>query len=385
MAIFEPFRIAIAALWANKLRAILTMLGVIIGVASVIIMVSIVQGARGKVISQFEGIGSNLIFAFYAPQPDAPGREGYSGLTMDDITEIEKRCDLIYAVSPVSSTSVTARHNDQRKQVTLTGVLAAYPQTHNIDVAQGRFVNAYDDDTIDKACVIGRDVNRKLFGDEDAIGQRLDCVSGGSTVSLVVVGVLAEKDRGPGGEDFIDSFSARALDTTKTQQAADQIWGVLKQRHPIVYRDFIVDTQEGLLKQVDKVLDLFQFVLGGIGGLSLLTGGIGIMNIMLVSVTERTREIGIRKAVGARRGDILWQFLVEAMVVSGLGGTLGIAFGWLVSATINHFAGKLLPTYVPIWAAALGFGFSVGVGIFFGLYPAFRASKLDPIEALRHE
>lgn len=405
MAFFEPFRIALAALWANKLRSILTMLGVIIGVGSVIIMISIVQGARQKVISQFEGIGSNLIFAFYAPRENSPPRAGYNGLTMDDIDAIQERCTLIDAISPVSSSGISARYGTQSKQETLTGVLAAYPETNKIEMAEGRFINGYDDQTIDKACVIGRDVDRDLFNGTDPLGRDIDCTTSSGTVSMEVVGVLAEKDRGPGGEDFnngiftslnslqrrftggnnIDSFSTRAVDTARTQEAADQIWGVLKVLHPLIYKNFIVDTQEGLLKQVDQVLNLFQFVLGGIGGLSLLTGGIGIMNIMLVSVTERTREIGIRKAVGATRGNILWQFLVEAMVVSGLGGLLGVGLGFGASAAINAAVGKTLPTYVPIWAILLGFGFSVSVGLFFGIYPAHRASKMDPITALRHE
>ena len=167
--------------------------------------------------------------------------------------------------------------------------------------------------------------------------------------------------------------------------AADQVWAVLKQRHPLNYKDFVVDTQEGILKQLDSLLNGIQFALGGVGGLALLTGGIGIMNIMLVSVTERTREIGIRKAVGATRGAILLQFIVEAMVVSGLGGLIGVAGGYGLSAVINHFAHDTLPTFVPFWATELGFGFAVGVGLFFGIYPAFRAAKLDPITALRYE
>jgi putative ABC transport system permease protein len=149
--------------------------------------------------------------------------------------------------------------------------------------------------------------------------------------------------------------------------------------------DFIVDTQEGIIKQLDQVLMLFQVVMGGVGGLSLLVGGIGIMNIMLVSVTERTREIGIRKAVGAKRANILVQFVIEAMTVSGVGGMLGVGFGYGVSSIIGMIAKDNLPTYVPLWASLMGFSFALGVGMFFGIYPAVRASKLDPIDALRFE
>ncbi len=167
--------------------------------------------------------------------------------------------------------------------------------------------------------------------------------------------------------------------------AADEVFAVLKSRHPENAQDFIVDTQEGLISRLDSVLLIFQVILGGVGGLSLLVGGIGIMNIMLVSVTERTREIGIRKAVGAKRGDILLQFVTESMTVSGLGGLLGVGWGWGMSYAIGAIAKDRLATYVPPWAALLGFGFAVGVGMFFGIYPAFRAAKLDPIQALRYE
>ena len=219
------------------------------------------------------------------------------------------------------------------------------------------------------------------------------------------MGVLEEKDNNGGGGDFnnslyaplptvqkrftgsdkINGFSTRSREISQVETAADQVWDVLKMRHPLNYKDFVVDTQEGILKQLDTLLNGIQLVLGGVGGLALLTGGIGIMNIMLVSVTERTREIGIRKAVGATRGAILLQFVVEAMVVSGLGGLIGVSCGYGLSGLIDHFAHKTLPMFVPFWATELGFGFAVGVGLFFGIYPAFRAAKLDPITALRYE
>jgi putative ABC transport system permease protein len=159
----------------------------------------------------------------------------------------------------------------------------------------------------------------------------------------------------------------------------------MKEQHKLNYGDYVVDTQEGLLKQINVILLAFQLVFGGVAGLSLLTGGIGIMNIMLVSVTERTREIGIRKAVGAPSGAIMSQFVVEAVTISSLGGAIGTSIGYAVSALIDHVAHKNLPTYVPLWAVVLGVGFAAAVGMFFGIYPAYRASRLDPIEALRSE
>lgn len=405
IAIFESIRIALEALWANKLRALLTMLGVIIGVSSVIIMIAIVQGARRSVINQFEGNGANLIFAFYDPRPDSVAEGGFDGLRMDDVTAIEEQCTLVGGLSPTASISVEASYQSERENAQMTGVLATYADTNNIGVVEGRFIDSEDDDTYSKACVIGQKLESRLFGSIDPIGKELLCSGNGQLVSMTVVGVLEKKDRGPDGVDFnngifaslrsvqerftgnttINGFSAKAYDVSQTQAGADQVFAVLARRHPQNAEDFVVDTQEGLLAQIDKVLALFQLVLGGVGGLSLLTGGIGIMNIMLVSVTERTKEIGVRKAVGAKRSSILLQFVIEAMVVSGVGGLVGIGIGWGLATTVDHFTHKQLPLFVPLWAIILGFSFALGVGLFFGIYPAWRASKLDPITALRYE
>ncbi len=406
MVLLESIRVALAALWANKLRALLTMLGVIIGVTSVIVMIAIVQGIRQQILDQFAGNGANLIFASYQPKLDAVQRGGFAGLTMDDARAVAARCPMVGSVSPSADTSVVAQYGSNRRSLTLTGVLENYNQTQSLPLSAGRFLTTDDMADYGKACVIGSKVKTDLFGSVSPLGKELRCTTAdGSDVSLTVVGLLAEKDRGGGGQDFnnavyaplpsvqkrftgndkISSFSARAVEIPRVEAAADQVWAVLRARHPLNYKDFVVDTQEGILKQLDTLLNGIQLVLGGVGGLALLTGGIGIMNIMLVSVTERTREIGIRKAVGATRGAILLQFVVEAMVVSGLGGLIGVTCGYGLAALIDHFAHKVLPTFVPFWATELGFGFAVAVGLFFGIYPAFRAAKLDPITALRYE
>ena len=405
MIIFEAVQVALAALWANKLRALLTMLGVIIGVMSVIIMIALVQGIRQQFLSQFASNGANLLFAFYQPKVGTVARGGFSGLTMDDARAVAARATLIDSVSPKADTSVVAQNGTRRRQVTLSGVDDTFDQTFNITPTSGRFLRPDDVASWGKACVLGQKVKNDLFPDTDPLGKEIQCsTDGGSKVSLVVVGVLEKKDASFSG-DFnnniftslttvqkrfsnsskIDSFTARAVDISQAEAAADQAWSILKQRHPLNYKDIVVDTQEGVLKQIDTFLNIVQLALGGIGGLALLTGGIGIMNIMLVSVTERTREIGIRKAVGATRNAILLQFIVEAAVVSGLGGLIGVACGYGVAQAVNTLTHGNLPTFVPLWAAELGFGFAVGVGLFFGIYPAFRAAKLDPITALRYE
>ena len=406
MIFFESIRVALAALWANKLRALLTMLGVIIGVTSVIVMIAIVQGIRQQIFDQFSGNGANLIFVSYRPKIGTVSRGGFGGLTMADARAVGGKASLVTSVSPDAEASIVAQVGSNRRSATLSGVLDTFNQTQNLPLAAGRFISPDDVANWGKACVIGNKIRKDLFGTSDPLGKEIHCTTDdGSNVSLVVIGVLAEKDSNPGGGDFnnslyaalptvqkrfsgsdkINGFTARSAEISQVETAADQVWGVLKQRHPLNYKDFVVDTQEGILKQLDALLSGIQLALGGVGGLALLTGGIGIMNIMLVSVTERTREIGIRKAVGATRGAILLQFIVEAMVVSGLGGLLGVAGGYGLSSLIDHFAHKTLPTFVPFWATELGFGFAVGVGLFFGIYPAFRAAKLDPITALRHE
>ncbi len=402
MAFFEAVRVALESLWANKLRAMLTMLGVIIGVFSVLIMIALVQGLQQKFVSQFAGNGADLVFAYYAPRPDSKARGGFSGMTLADTDAIRAQCLLVGTVSPEADTQVVAQAGKSTKSGQMGGVLADYMDANALTLAAGRFLNETDESTYGKACVLGAKVKQSLFGNADAVGKSILCSQNGTTVSMIVVGVLAEKDRTFSdangslyaalstvqkrftGSNHIDSFSARADSVADVNAASDQVWGVLKQRHPLSINDFVVDTQESLVKQVTGFLTILQLVLGGIAGLALLTGGIGIMNIMLVSVTERTREIGIRKAVGATRGVILLQFVIEAMVVSGLGGLLGILGAFGVGGVVNSVQ-KSISMFIPGWAIGLGFGFAVSVGLFFGIYPAFRAAKLDPITALRYE
>ena len=429
----ESIRVALTALAANKLRSLLTMLGVIIGVGSVIIMISIIQGARQKVVKDFNENGTNIVFAFYAPKRERRMSGNFEGLTMEDVKVIERQATLIDTIVPRLEGPVKALRGKKDFNGQAVGATGDFLDVNPVKMERGRFLlssplnalqaGAEHDDTLrvssgrflgiddqrnwSKVCVIGDKVKMALFAeDEDPLGQTITATIGSGRLPLTVVGILERKGNNNFGGTSVDeqiilpfstmqkrftgsrtvaALSARSAGEGTAEAAADQIFAILKARHPKQAQDFIIDTQEGLLKRLDQVLIVFQVVLGGVGFLSLLVGGIGIMNIMLVSVTERTKEIGIRKAVGAKRGDILLQFVTESMTVSGVGGLLGVGFGYLVAAAIGFAMKDKLPTYVPLWAAGMGFSFAVSVGMFFGIYPAVRASKLDPITCLRYE
>lgn len=401
---------------ANKLRSLLTMLGVIIGVGSVIIMVAIVQGAQTRITSEFQRLGSSLIIIYY--QPDfkdlKKSRQRVDGLTMDDVNAIVEQCDGVKSVSPelpLSGLDTSVKNGDRVIAANINGVLPAYERLRNATVAHGRFINQKDIETWAKVCVIGDSIRTELFRDEDPLGKVVS-VNG---YPLIVVGVLEKKGRSLEGDADKNMFIplttvskrlvgkepvgviwAEPKNAAQINDTMDQIWQNLMRRHHEV-PGFHVDSQENILNSINKVLAIFGLVLGSIAGLALLVGGIGIMNIMLVSVTERTREIGIRKAIGAKRRDILLQFLIEAATVSGLGGLIGIALGGGFAYTVGYLTqfvpnltnpqtgAKGLAVYLAPEVSLGAFAFSAFVGIFFGMYPAVRASQLDPIQALRHE
>jgi len=400
--LLQSLRIALECLTANKLRSALTMLGVIIGVASVIVMVSIVEGARDQVLKEFEGMGSRLVIIFFSGEERkrGEGRSHVEFLDTEDAAAIRRECPLVTDVSPELPMNQTALEvGGEKLEGSLIGCQPEFARLHGIALDSGRFFSRGDYDAWSKVCVIGAEVAKELWPKQNPLGQDLRAKG----VAFTVIGVAKPKGRSMGedpdkqvyaplttlqkritGDKRVWMIYAQTADVTQTEAAADQIWALLMRRHNN-QPDFTVDTQSRILEAIGKVLAIFGLVLGGVGGLSLLVGGIGIMNIMLVSVTERTREIGLRKAVGAKRRHILVQFLTESMTLSGVGGLIGVGLGAGLSRLVDLATKGELHTKVPIWAAVLGFCFACAVGMFFGIYPAYRAARLDPIQALRHE
>ena len=400
---------ALDNLHRHKLRSLLTMLGVIIGVAAVILMVSLVEGARANVVAEFQRLGSSLILVAFDPGKLEQGqtRGSIDGLTMDDARAILTYCPSVERVgAQLDAGSMKASRGKKSLDITLKGVQPMAQVLHNIVVAKGRYIEEADVETWSKAAVVGAEVVDRLFGKTDPIGQQLTIAN----VEITIIGVIERKGRGMDGNadvevhvpitslhkrfigrELVSVIFAQPVAREKTDAAMNEIWQLLMRRSNNVplYR---VDSQERILGSIGRVLSIFGLVVGAVAGLSLLVGGIGIMNIMLVTVTERTREIGLRKAVGARNRDVLWQFLIESMTISGLGGLIGVGLGWggslligVVTKAAGLFGGNGLPTHLPVWAAVGGFVFAAVVGIGFGLYPALSASRLNPIQALRSE
>ena len=407
MVLGENFRIAFTALRANKMRAILTTLGIIIGVAAVVAVVSIVQGLQYMATNVFEGVGATYMFVIPQQDPQrAPGEVIRPvKLTWDDGKAIRAQVPGVRKITPLILGRDQVKYRDrQHRPDFLLGVNGDYQDVMNHTVDRGRFFSQIDLENRRKVAVVGSDVVEKLGLGSNPLGKEIYV----GKYPATVIGVMEEKGQtlGQNLDDlvFIPFDSAVALfgrnagdqvqlrlqaqTAEEVEQVRDGIVRVLRTRHHLAKGqpdDFQVLIQDEILSQVTKFLSGVTAVIGGIVGIALLVGGIGIMNIMLVSVTERTREIGVRKAVGARRQDILIQFLIEAVTLSLVGGAIGLAFGYGIGVLVAHLIPNWPPAHVPFWAVALAFGFSAIVGIFFGIYPAGKASRLDPIEALRYE
>ncbi|MDI6711679.1 MAG: ABC transporter permease [Anaerosomatales bacterium] len=393
----EAFRIAMRALAANKARSGLTMLGVIIGVAAVILLVAIGTGVQGEITGQIEGLGSNLLFI--VPGQYSGGMGGDQApparrLTLEDADLIARKVEGISAVVPVLQGGATIKAGNRSMRVVVAAGNEQGSEVFASTLAGGRHYRRSEVQVAARVVALGSRVAETLFQGKDPVGQRVSIngqrftvighyeslgggLSGDQDSQVYVPVTTAQRLF---GVSFINTIVVKAASAEEVERVKGEIRRVLTPRYG---EEFTVFTQEQTLGLLSDLLGTLTYMLAGIAGISLLVGGIGIMNIMLVSVTERTREIGIRKAVGARTYDILSQFVIEAVALSVLGGTVGIALGWSGAAAMARFTP--VPTEVTPWAVALAFFFSAGVGVFFGVYPAWKASRLDPIVALRYE
>ncbi len=401
MNILESFRVAIDSLLANKMRSILTMLGMIIGVSAVILLVSIGSGVQADISGQIMGLGSNITMVMPGKIEMQPGG-GHSGgpmgmtnkLELEHVEDIKNGAQHVKYVLPTISGVASVKYGNLSRTADLMGTTPEYPIARNSSVEKGRFFAETDVEGLKRVCTIGQTVAEDFFGFRDPIGEKIT-ISGRK---FTVIGVMSKKGAGGMGIDmdnqvFIPVTVAQRILGTKNvslilvqAERQEDMDLAIKETERVLSKkleenDFTILAQDELLATFQSMMGTLTLMLGGIAGISLLVGGIGIMNIMLVSVTERTREIGIRKAVGARTFDILSQFVIEAITLSVVGGVLGIIFGAVGSVVLGQF----LPSSITFWSIVLAFLFSFAVGIFFGVYPAFKASKLDPIEALRYE
>jgi putative ABC transport system permease protein len=420
MTFGDTFRTAITALGVNKLRSALTLLGVMIGVGAVIALMAIGEGATRSVTNRISDLGSNLLF-IQEQQADVnrlPGsrQAAGSGLTLQDANALEdrRRFPYVEGVSPQSFYRARVSAASESADTTVYGVTPNYQWVRNFYPGRGKFIDESEMSRRTLTAVLGSKVARDLFGEADPIGSSVRVAVKGvePTMAFRVIGVMEEKgsfggsdrddavfvplstmqakisaDRSALGLANVMQISVSVNDPAELGRARGEIGELLRERHRTRQDDFSIRSQEELLKTVDDIKRGLMVFMGSIAGIALLVGGIGIMNIMLVSVSERTREVGIRKALGARRLDILMQFLAEAVVMTLIGGIIGVGLGVLGAAFADGkpLMGGRLVTVVTTQSIIITVGVSATIGIFFGIYPAFRAAGLEPVEALRHE
>jgi putative ABC transport system permease protein len=410
VSVWQSVRIAGRALRVNKLRSALTMLGIIIGVSAVIAMVGVGAGAQARVAEQIQSLGSNLIIVLSGSRTTGGVRLGTSSqvtITEDDASAIAREIPAVQVAAPSVRGGAQVVYGNLNWSTGIQGVTPDYLEARDWPLIDGRPVLAEDLDGATKVALVGQTTALNLFGESEALGQIIRI----KKVPFTVIGLLSRKGQNSWGQDQDDiilvplstakkkvlgasqanprsvgSISIKIRPGEDMAEAEDQIRGLLRQRHRLQAfqdDDFWLRNLSEVLQTQEESSRVMTYLLAAIASVSLLVGGIGIMNIMLVSVTERTREIGLRMAVGARRRHILLQFLIEAVTLSLIGGIIGIALGVGGSRAISYFAEWR--TLVAPEAIVLAFGFAAGIGIFFGFYPARKASRLDPIEALRYE
>lgn len=396
MDFFETTSSAIRAILANRMRSFLTVLGIVIGVTSVILLISLVTGLQTFITSQIQGLGSNLLFVIPGRIGGArsPGGIQANRLVYSDALNLRNKLAGSAQVSAAIQRNATLKYgNKNDKGVAVFGVESTYPRIITLKITAGRFFNASNQESSRRVALIGQTVQTNLFGETQVLGKSIDVAGLKYTVigtvgsrgsvfgidqdnSILIPFSAAQKQF---GIDRLNTIYISALNADQVKDVQTKATQILKKR--LSEDEFTVQTQEQALSTISQITGVLTLALGGIAAISLIVGGIGIMNIMLVSVTERTREIGLRKAVGAKPKDIRNQFLIESMTLSGVGGIIGIILGFVLSLIIGRF----FTTTVPLWSVGLSFGFSMLVGVVFGVAPAIRAAKLDPIQALRYE
>ncbi len=406
MNITNLFRIAIRALFRNKMRAFLTMLGIIIGVASVIAMLAIGEGSKRSITEEMSSMGTNLVMimpSFQSRGGVSLGASSSMALKYSDVTTIRNEAASISAVSPAVNANGQVIYGNQNTQTTIYGVSEEFLGIRKLEIESGRIFNETEVRSMAKVCILGQTVVENLFGtDKDPVGLSIRV----KNLPFEIIGVLKDKGESGMGQDqddmilapyttvqrrlaaidYINGIYCSAMSEEKSAAAIEEVEEILRRTHKLKEtdeNDFRVMSQSELLETVSSVTNIMKLLLGAIAGISLLVGGIGIMNIMLVSVTERTREIGLRMSIGGRGKDILWQFLVESMMLSIAGGIFGIISGYLIA----KLAGTLLdmPPVVATSSVLLAFAVCFVIGVFFGWYPARKAASLNPIDALRYE
>ncbi|MFA5178409.1 MAG: ABC transporter permease [Candidatus Paceibacterota bacterium] len=395
------------ALLANKARSFLTILGIVIGIGSVIVMIAIGQGSQSKITSSIESLGANLIVVSPGTQRGfgmmvSGGRGSAQSLTIDDAEAIKNELSLVKAIEPEVSSRYQVLAKGTNTNVSVVGTNNDYLLVRNMQIGEGSFISEQDLKNKSKIAILGTTVRDDLFGENaEAVGQTIringiefkvtgiTIAKGGNTMNsqdnMVFIPITTAQQY-LSGSKYVSSIYVSAIDQKSMTILQEQITSLLLERHNISdpdSADFSTTNQADITETATSVADTFTILLASVASISLIVGGIGIMNMMLTTVTERTREIGLRKAVGAKKKNVNLQFLGEAMALTFLGGLIGIILGWLVSFGLDYFA--ITTTKVSFWSIILAFGVSALIGISFGYYPASRASKLNPIEALRYE